>query len=47
MLDALVIGGGVSGIAAEKLARKLGYNVRIVTDSDCSVLPEADLKKPM
>lgn len=43
MLDALVIGGGVSGIAAEKLARKLGYNVRIVTDSDCSVLPEADL----
>ena len=43
MSQALIIGGGVSGIAAEKLARKLGYATRIVTDSDCSVLPEADL----
>lgn len=43
MKRAVIIGGGVSGCAAEALAKKLGYNTSIVCDNDTTVLPEAEL----
>ena len=43
MKKAVIIGGGVSGIAAEKLLQKNGWSTRIVNDNDCETLPEADL----
>lgn len=43
MKQAVVIGRGVSGTAAEKLARKLGYQVNVVTDDENCTLPPADL----
>ena len=39
----VVLGAGVSGIAAGKLGEKLGYETRIVEDKSCTVLPDADL----
>jgi len=43
MKKAVIIGGGRSGQAAEKLAVKLGFTVEIVTDETCKQLPECDL----
>lgn len=43
MQKAVIIGGGVSGIAAEKLLKQLGYSTVIVSDDSCTVLPEADI----
>ncbi len=43
MKKAVIIGGGVSGIAAEKLLKQQGYSTVIVSDDNCSVLPEADI----
>ena len=43
MKKAVIIGGGVSGIAAEKLLQKNGWSTHIVNDNDCETLPEADL----
>ena len=43
MKKAAIIGGGVSGIAAEKLLQKHNWSTVIVSDSDCTTLPAADL----
>ena len=43
MKKAVIIGGGVSGIAAKKLAEREGFSCCIVSDSDTELLPEADL----
>ncbi|MBR7104449.1 MAG: UDP-N-acetylmuramoyl-L-alanine--D-glutamate ligase [Lentisphaeria bacterium] len=42
-MELVIIGGGVSGRAAEKLGKKLGYTCTVVEDKTCSVLPPADL----
>ena len=42
-MNVVIIGGGVSGRAAEKLCRKLNYDCRIVEDGTCKTLPPADL----
>lgn len=39
----VILGAGVSGLAADALARQLGWNTQICTDSDTAVLPDADL----
>ena len=43
MKKVVILGAGVSGIAAEALAKKLGFQAEIVCDSSCDLLPEADL----
>lgn len=43
MKKAVIIGGGVSGIAAEKLLNKHHWSTLIVSDDNCKKLPEADL----
>ena len=43
MKKAVIIGSGVSGIAAQRLAEKLGFSTTVVCDSDHDTLPEADL----
>ncbi|MBQ9089196.1 MAG: UDP-N-acetylmuramoyl-L-alanine--D-glutamate ligase [Lentisphaeria bacterium] len=43
MKRAVIIGGGVSGCAAEALAKKMGYSTVIVCDDDTAILPEAEL----
>lgn len=43
MKKAVIIGGGVSGLAAEKLLKQLGYSTLIVSDDSCPELPEADI----
>lgn len=43
MKKAVIIGGGVSGTAAEKLLQKEQWSTLIVSDNECKVLPEADL----
>ena len=39
----VILGGGVSGKAAERLGDLLGYECRIVNDNDTETLPESDL----
>ena len=39
----IILGGGVSGKAAERLGSLLGYECRIINDNDCDFLPESDL----
>lgn len=39
----IILGGGVSGKAAERLGNILGYNCRIINDNDTETLPESDL----
>ena len=43
MKKAVIIGGGVSGLAAKALAEKLGFQAQIICDDTHSILPEADL----
>ena len=43
MKKAIIIGGGVSGLAAKKLAEKQGFSAEIICDDTHSVLPDADL----
>ena len=43
MKKAVIIGGGVSGIAAEKLLNKHNWSTLIVSDDCCKELPPADL----
>lgn len=43
MKKAIIIGGGVSGLAAKQLAEKQGFSAEIICDDTHSVLPEADL----
>lgn len=43
MKKAVIIGAGVSGIAAQRLAEKLGFNASIVCDNTHEHLPQADL----
>ena len=39
----LILGGGVSGQAAARLCRALGYDFSILDDRECSILPDGDL----
>lgn len=39
----VILGGGVSGSAAKKLAESIGYKAEIISDKDHSYLPESDL----
>ena len=39
----VILGGGVSGKAAERLGTLLGYECQIINDSDTEMLPESDL----
>ncbi len=43
MKKVVILGAGVSGIAAKALAKNLGFQAEIVCDSSCDLLPEADL----
>ena len=43
MKKVVIIGAGVSGLAAKSLAEKLGFQAEIVCDNTCKILPEADL----
>ena len=43
MKNITIIGRGVSGNAAERLAKNAGFNCAVVTDTDCQQLPECDL----
>ena len=42
-MDLVILGGGVSGLAAEKLGKKLGYSCQILDDKKDKVLPPCDL----
>ncbi len=42
-MNIVILGAGVSGVAAAALARQLGCEAQICTDSDTAQLPEADL----
>ena len=43
MKKAVILGAGVSGIAAKALAEKSGFQAEIVCDNSCDLLPKADL----